>query len=101
MFIGSNITGEIKWISSEIFAKCLIAFTKTEAELSKVSVLLPVIIVPSANSRAITGTISFLPTVSFNSSARFLAGKTTFLSSSFKLTCSMISFAASKVSLST
>ena len=48
--IGSNITGDIKCISSAILAKCFIEFNNAAADASKSSEPFPVIIVPSFNS---------------------------------------------------
>ena len=47
--IGSKITGEIKWISSAIFAKCFTEFNNAAAAASKSSELFPVRTVPSFN----------------------------------------------------
>ena len=64
--IGSNITGDIKCISSDILAKCLMAFNTTAAVPFIKSEPLPVNIVPSSNSNATTGQVSFLSALSFN-----------------------------------
>ena len=90
-----DITGEIKNISSAILAKCLIAFIVAAAAASINDELLPVTIVPSCNSKATAGQISFSPAISFNLADFSLAGTTTLLSVSLRLTSSIISLALS------
>ena len=60
LIIGSSITGDIRSISSFIFAKCLIALRIAAEAASIKADFFPVTIVPSESSKAIAEQIQFL-----------------------------------------